>query len=38
MKNIFYNNNKLKYFGYNLKKKLLIYLLLLFKYKILENK
>jgi len=38
MKNIFYNNNKLKYFDYNLKKKLLIYFLLLFKYKILENK
>ena len=38
MKNIFYNNNKLEYFSYNLKKKLLIYLLLLFKYKILENK
>ena len=38
MKNSSYNNNKLAYFGYNLKKNLLIYLLLLFKYKILENK
>jgi len=23
MKNIFYNNNKLEYFGYNLKKKII---------------